>query len=1172
MQISKLYDKEIDRRINPAVVVSEMKDYFVNQEIKEYVFTNAVAKNMYKFLDAIANKTEGKTGVWISGYYGSGKSHFIKFLFYCLNNKYRTDAFDNFKDFVKEMDPLDEPSINQVLQIQKSLDKMEIDEIIFNIDAVSKNDETIDRITRVLLRQLNLFRGLNGSNISLALYLEKPLQQAGKFEDFKKKIETTFKEKWEGKQIPRFINRYLDNIIEIATQFDDKIDKETLKASILNSEEDYSIEFLIEELKEFTAEKPENYRLVFLIDEISQYIGSNTSLLLNLQTIVEEIGTHIGQKVWIVCTAQQDLSNLIDNTDNQTEDFGKILGRFETMISLESQDAAFITKKRLLEKDSDGLEILTKFYKSNHGAINNQFVFDHDLYENYNDKEDFLLTYPFIPYQFRLISDVFQSFSNSGYVGEGVKNTERSILGITHYTAQQCKEKEIGYFVPFDLFFNDQLKKNLTHHALSILDRAYNIKEVREDGFAVRVVNALFMVSSLMDSQSVNFSPNIENISLLLVDDLSISKQQIQQKVQGVLDVLTSKNIIQVSEGKYRFLREDEIEVASIISKYPITTDKRLDYIFEDIITQITKPISQMGTVQHLNNSFRVHIKIDDKEKNIRGDFALKFSLFDSTEMEVLAHRVPSTELVIGLHQWFKDDKDLKKQIQDYTRTQNYIADNYTNATGTRQKTIDTFVETNKRLLEEIKQRFRNKFLMTDIISSNIVIKAADLNGSTPAARLDDMFKKHLEQVYKKHHLSTGKATSNQALVNNAASTQLSTKRDLDPAEEEVNNKLNFEGDGVVVADVIKMFEKPPYGWKDLATIDILLNLARLGHRRFEWRNEEVNLKTFADKALNSREREALTIHKEKVHSTDEVKNFVNTVNDIFNENIIPSNTTDFKTAIETFREKLKPLLTKLHSLKEEIEPYPFVSHVKVYHDNLSALFTNRNNEEILTKVLENKEALQNYRDTFMLVEEFKEYNFDTYVKMFEFVNENKNNFESLDDTEIEKANTLKAYLQTHQSPWEDFPQMKKAHKEIHTALKDRLDKLRKKVRDMYEGIIQEIQLKQAELEINEPNLTTDRDYILGKIHREKQISQLEILELKADAFKAENFKILDDYKAKEKAKAAGKDYKESLTIHLAAEMPPTTIETPEQLDAYIEKLRKSLMIKLSKNQKLFLN
>ena len=350
MKIQELYDRDIARRINPAVVVSEMEEYFINQEIDEYVFTQGITKNIYKFLNAVANKKEGKTGVWISGYYGSGKSHFIKYLFYCLNQRFREKAFQNFKDSVKDVDPLDEPNIGLVTNLQNKLNNLSIAEIIFNIDAVSDNNGEKDRITRVLLNQLNAFRGYNDSNIALALYLEKPLDKKGKFDEFKKEIKATLKEDWDGNQID-FVEMYLNEVIDIAKKFDPLLDKESLRSGILNQTKDFTIKFLIEELKDFLLTKDAHYKLLFLIDEVSQYIGSNTSLLLNLQTIVEEIGSQIGTQVWIVCTAQQDLSNLIDNTDSKTEDFGKILGRFETMISLESQDAAFITKKRVLDKN-----------------------------------------------------------------------------------------------------------------------------------------------------------------------------------------------------------------------------------------------------------------------------------------------------------------------------------------------------------------------------------------------------------------------------------------------------------------------------------------------------------------------------------------------------------------------------------------------------------------------------------------------------------------------------------------------------------------------------------------------------------------------------------------------------------------------------------------------------
>jgi hypothetical protein len=1169
MKIQELYDRDIARRINPAVVVSEMEEYFINQEIDEYVFTPGITKNIYKFLNAVANKKEGKTGVWISGYYGSGKSHFIKYLFYCLNEKYRDKAFANFKDSVKDVDPLDEPNPGLVTNLRNKLNSLAVAEIIFNIDAVSDNDGTKDRITRVLLNQLNAFRGYNDTNIALALYLEKPLDEKGKFEDFKKEIKTKLKEDWEGNQLD-FVEMYLNEVIDIAKKFDPLLDKESLKNGILNQNKDFTIKFLIDELKDFLNTKEDNYRLLFLIDEVSQYIGSNTSLLLNLQTIIEEIGAQIGPKVWIVCTAQQDLSNLIDNTDSKTEDFGKILGRFETMISLQSQDAAFITKKRVLDKSSDGIGSLNEYYKENKGAIENQFVFDHDLYENFANREDFTLTYPFIPYQFRLVSDVFESFSNVGYVGEGIKNTERAILGITHYTANLCKSNDVGYFVPFDLFFNEQLEKNLTHHARGILDRAYSIEQVKSEEFPRRVVNALFMISNLGESQSVNFPANVENLSLLLMDSVDTPKLDMQNKVQAVLDVLVSKNIIQVSEGKYRFLKEDEIEVAHLIKSTPVTNEDRLTYIYDDIIQKIVKPnpVLSFG-----NKNFRIALKIDDKEIGAKGDFNLKFSIYDTTDIEKMAHTTPSQDMVVGISEWFKNDNDLKAQILEYVRTQKYIRLNSSSATGTRTETLNNFRETNKTLLNEINLRFEKKFLQTAIISNYQVIQSADLNGNNPASRFDEMVKRHMEEVYSKHKLSNGYACSNADLITNAKLGLQRSTEGLTPTEEELNTKITLMGEAPVVGDIVKAFEKPPYGWKDISTLDVLLKIAKKGLRRFEWRNEEIDFIAYAEKALNARERDAITVHKEKVHSQQEINNFIHAVNnEIFAETLIPSTTTDYKEAVESFKKKLAPKLTKINQLKDEYEAYPFASHLKSFHKILAEIYQARNPEHAVEQVMTQKDHLKTARDTYMYVEEFIEHNFRAYEQIVNFVDANKNNFASLDETLVVRSEELVQYLKTDHEPWDKFPQMKKAFKELNDAIRERLAKLKTDVIKLYETIFIEIAARQKELGIDAANLTTSAEYYLQKINKENQIAQLEIYELKANDFRAENFKKLEDYKAEQEAKKTGKSMVISLDVSLAAEMPPTIIENEAQLDDYLKKLKAKLMVKLSKNQKLWLS
>ncbi len=1169
MKIQELYDRDIARRINPAVVVSEMDNYYINQEIDEYVFTQGITKNVYKFLDAIANKKEGKTGVWISGYYGSGKSHFIKYLFYILSKLYREKAFANFKESVADVDPLDEPNTGLVNSLKKKLDGLDVDEIIFNIDAVSDNKGEKERITRVLLNQLNAFRGYNNTNIALALYLEKPLDKNGSFDAFKDKIKSHFNENWDGNQI-RFVRMYLDKVIQIAREFDPDMDKDALKSIILEKKQDYTIDFLVDELNDFLENKGDNYRLLFLMDEVSQYIGSNTSLLLNLQTIIEEVGSKIGSKVWLVCTAQQDLANLIDNTDNKSEDFGKILGRFETMISLESQDAAFITKKRVLDKNSDGIGILNDYYKTNKGAIENQFVFDHDLYENFKDRDDFTLTYPFIPYQFRLISDVFESFSNVGYVGEGVKNTERAILGITHFTANLCKDQELGFFVPFDLFFNEQLEKNLTHRSRSILDRSYNIDQVKNDAFSRRVVNALFMISNLGESQSVNFPANIENISILLMDSVDTAKLEMQSKVQAVLDVLVSKNIIQVSEGKYRFLKEDEIEVAHLIKSTPVTNEDRLTYIYDDIILKVIKP---NPIVSFGNKNFRIAIKIDDKEIGAKGDFNLKFSIYDNTDLENLAHATPSNDILIGINEWFNTETDLKSKVLDYVRTQKYIRLSTASATGSRTETLSNFRETNKLLLEEIQNRFEKKFLQTAFISNNQVIRPEELTGSSPSSRFEEMVKRHMEEVYRKHDLSNAYAGSNAELLANARSKQKEAYTDLSPAEEEVNAKLSLLGDAPVVGDLVKQFEKAPYGWKDIATLDVLLHLAKKGLKRFEWRNEEIDLVSFAEKALNARERDAITIHKEKVHSQEEINTFIHAVNnEIFAETLIPSATNDFKEAVELFKRKLEPKITSLNRLKDEYETFPFSLHLKNHYKALSELYNSRNPEQVVDLVLKQKEKLKLSRDNCKQVEEFIEYNFNTYDQIVGFADANSSNFASLDEILVVKAEELSDYLKKDTEPWDRFPQMKKIYKELHDAIKARLNALKSEVIATYESIFEEIENRRKELEIEAANLTTSPEYYLQKIKKENQIAQLEIYQLKANDFRAENFKKLEDYIAEKEAKKKGVDYVTSVDVSLASEMPPTTIETPEQLDDYLNKLRERLMVKLAKNKKIFLN
>ncbi|WP_162198171.1 hypothetical protein [Geofilum rubicundum] len=527
----------------------------------------------------------------------------------------------------------------------------------------------------------------------------------------------------------------------------------------------------------------------------------------------------------------------------------------------------------------------------------------------------------------------------------------------------------------------------------------------------------------------------------------------------------------------------------------------------------------------------------------------------------------------MGISEWLKHDNELKGQILDYVRTQKYIRLNSSSATGSRTETLNNFRETNKLLLKEILMRFEKAFLKTPIVSNNQVIGPEELNGNNPATRFEEMVNRHMESVYRKHNLSNGYAKANADLIANAKSTQKQAYIELAPAEEELYTKITLMGEAPVVGDLVKIFEKAPYGWKDISTLDILLRAAKKGYSRFEWRNEEIDFVAFADKALNSRERDAITIHKEKIHSQDEVNNFIHVVNnEIFAETLIPSNTSDFKEAIEVFRKKLQPKIISLNHLKDEYEAYPFASHIKAFYSSLSEIYNARNPEQIAEQTIAQKDHLKKARDTSMYVEEFIQHNFKSYEQISTFAEANRNNFSSLDETLVVRADDLMEYLKRDHEPWDKFPQMKKIYKELNDAIKNRLNALKDAVITIYETIFVEITARQKELGIEASNLTTNAEFYLQKINKETQITQLEIYELKANEFRAENFKKLEDFKAQEEARKSGEAYVSSVDVSIATEMPPTTIENEVQLDEYLKKLKAKLMVKLSKNQKLWLS
>ena len=343
MKLQYIYRSDINRDINGVIKVAEDDEKSMEQELSEYIITRELRKHFNTFFNnyerSLTEPTD-KIGVWISGFFGSGKSHFLKMLSYILSNKIVAGkhAVEYFAD--KFDDPMMFAQIEHCASVPT-------DTILFNIDAKSSINKDKTAILRVFAKVFYDHIGFYGEDLKVAK-LEQFIERSGKTEEFRQKFEEVNGAPWtEARDTFAFFE---DDVVDCLMSVLGM--SETAARNWFNGTEDadISIEQLVKEIKEYTESRGKNYRLLFMIDEVGQYIGSDSNLMLNLQTIVEEIGVNCGGRVWVVVTSQEAIDQI---TKISGDDFSKIQGRFNTRLSLSSSSVDEVIKKRILAKNED---------------------------------------------------------------------------------------------------------------------------------------------------------------------------------------------------------------------------------------------------------------------------------------------------------------------------------------------------------------------------------------------------------------------------------------------------------------------------------------------------------------------------------------------------------------------------------------------------------------------------------------------------------------------------------------------------------------------------------------------------------------------------------------------------------------------------------------------------
>lgn len=328
-----------------------------------------------------------------------------------------------------------------------------------------------------------------------------------------------------------------------------------------------------------------NFRLLFMVDEVGQFITNDQdpSLMLSLQTIVEELGAACGGRVWVMVTSQEAIDNLSLPVGN---DFSKIQGRFNTRLSLSSSSVDEVIQRRVLEKTAPAADMLARVYEQDTAVLKNNFTFEggsrSDL-AGYANSKDFVASYPFVGYQFKLLPDVMTEVRKHGVKAKHMSTGERSMLSAFQESAQVIQHDQTGALVPFWRFF-DTISKDLEHGISQVVDRAVRAAENAEglEPYDVQVLKLLYLIRYIGYAKAT-----VENISILMIDSLDVDKRALKDRVKESLARLERENYVSRQGDTYSFLTDEEQEIAQEIARTPIDNAQVIEYIKKRLFDSI---------------------------------------------------------------------------------------------------------------------------------------------------------------------------------------------------------------------------------------------------------------------------------------------------------------------------------------------------------------------------------------------------------------------------------------------------------------------------------------------------------------------------------------------------------------------------------------------------------
>lgn len=1001
MELNRIFKQPVSRPIEGVIKADDESSLYV--ELNEYVLTDEVAKRLEHFLEAY-NDYHGANGVWVSGFFGSGKSHLLKMLALIMENRSvdGSTALDIFLPKIPKEDELLRAALKKAVAIPSK-------SILFNIDQkadiISKSQT--DALLSVFVKVFNEMCGYFGKQGYIA-HFERDLDSRNQLEAFKASYQQHANKPWErGREQALLESGNIARAYAEITGEDPALAKGILDK--YRAQYSVSIEDFSEQVKAWLDKKPANFRLNFFVDEVGQYIADNTKLMTNLQTVAESLATKCQGRAWIIVTAQEDMNSVLgDMNKQQSNDFSKIQARFANRLKLTSADVAEVIQKRLLTKNEAGTALLSSTYEQQFNNFKTLFEFADggQQYTNFRDAEHFTYCYPFVPYQFPLFQAAIRGLSqHNGFEGKANSVGERSMLGVFRDVAIAIDNEPVGQLATFDRMF-----EGIRGALKSAIQSAINNAERHlGDEYAVRVLKALFLVKYVKE-----FKATLRNLSVLMLERFGDDLPAQRKRLEAALNKLEQQTYIQRNGDLYEYLTDEEKDVEEEIKGTEVeSTD-----ILKELESLLFDGVIKQRKIRHSNGQDYAYTrKMDDRALSREHELAIHIVTplsdnFDNITLQRM-QSMGRDELRVVL----PADVRFMQDLTMYKRTEKYIRQNSNTPQEAVKRILDAKGFQNTERLNDLQVRAKGL-----LGKATLIINAADVDVSSEdgQTRVLKGFEHLLQSTYPNlrmlrdvpfNEADIGKhlRMMEDGLIANDATS-------LTEPEQELLAFIQGNARGGVrttVKSLIERFERKNYGWYYAA---ILCNLALLCARgKVEVRQDSNSLERDAlERSLrNTNAHASLVLEPQVEFSASQVRALKDFFADFFDK---PASSNEARALARETIDALKELEIELATLHGQKAQLPFLSVLTPVLATLKDM-ASKNPNWFLTELTRAEDALLDTKEN--ILDPLRRFMNSPQRAIFEqaraLVAEQEDNFAYVAASEVDAVRSLLA----DSKPWQ---------------------------------------------------------------------------------------------------------------------------------------------------------